>query len=904
MIRILIVDDQKSVRRTIKCLLEPDPNIVVVGFAHDGYEAVELAAALNPDIILMDLQMPNLDGLSVTKLINQQNPEIAIIILSSYGQDQLLYMALNAGAKGYVHKDTVSSLEIINIIRLTHKRNLFKNIENNKVKELQSFENGRSYKYGEAIESVVDYPGTIPNRHPNEPYLEKTNESKFDLLALLLILKRRYIPALMGFFGVMIGAGLYLIFAQRTYQASALISLEDRGKSISELGKNLTSVVDSNEYSPLASLSRLIKSKSVLNDALDRNFQEQNNYVREQIKDINVAQIKNNLSVNVVPNTNILEVSYVNADPELAYILLTEIIDAVIVTNTDTIRSEASSVRQFLEKEVSKQRQELSQIETAENRYREQEGIVAVDNQTANLVNSLNNLETQEQDLSTQIKELESKVNNIKQIAKVNDAESAYIKAKIGQDPQLQKLRSQLTDIETELAAARSNFTDNNPTVIAIVERRDKIFDLYQKQLGSVLGTETGSTPSEITADGFGQTENGLGQEVFSQLIINQTQLEANREKLQAVQIEKEKIKNQIALLPDKVQSLTELVRQKAQADESRQFLQRKLEEARIAEAQLVSNIQVVEQPSMPSSPSSPNTSSALAIATVVATVIMAGIILLLEKIDPTLYDGKRVEQKLNIPFLTALPYLPYTENSNRIKAFLSNSSLYEPYRFLLKRLESQSQNPLKIIVVTSAIALEGKSEVASHLGIVSAALSKKTLIIDAHFLFPKQHNTFKLESQPGLKDVVTCDWKIDRAVQQTEISNLSILTAGVVTSDSWMILESPKFKNILQQAATDYDLIIVDTPSVSSSCDAFSSSQYRGGLIIVTRPLHTPKDALEQTVVDLKKNKASILGFVVNNAEKPKQKLPNDSVKSKSKPAVLTGSVKKNSRRNTKEVS
>lgn len=898
MIRILIADDQKTARETIKYILQKDPEIVVVGSADDGHEAIRLAGILNPDLILMDLEMPNLDGLAATRLISQKYSDIKIVILSFQDREELLTQALNAGARSYLFKGIVDSQEILNTIHLVYEENSLK-IPTNKSPEIHGIQNNNGKRANNAIAEVADINGTFSK----EPHIEKISEAaKFDFPALLSILKRRCLPALMGFLSVFIGAGLYLILAQRNYQATALISLEDRGKSISELGKNLTSVIDSNEYSPLASLSRLIKSKSVLNDALDKDFQEQDD-VKKLIKNMDAAQIKQNLSVDVVPNTNILEISYVNADPELAYILLNEIIDAVIVTNTDTIRSEASSVRQFLEKEVSKQRQELSQIETAENRYREQEGIVAVDNQTANLVNSLNNLSTQEQDLSTQIKELESKVNNIKQIAKVNDAESAYIKAKIGQDPQLQKLRSQLTDIETELAAARSNFTDNNPTVIAIVERRDKIFDLYQKQLGSVLGTEAGSTPSEITADGFGQTENGLGQEVFSQLIINQTQLEANREKLQAVQIEKEKINNQIALLPDKVQSLTELVRQKAQADESLQFLQRKLEEARIAEAQLVSNIQVVEQPSMPSSPSSPNTSSVLAIATVVATVIMAGIILLLEKIDPTLYDGERAEQKLNIPFLAALPYLPYTD-SNRIKAFLSNSSLYEPYRFLLRRLESQSQNPLKIIVVTSAISLEGKSEVASHLGIVSAALSKKTLIIDVHFLCPKQHITFQLESQPGLKDVVTSGRRIDRVIQQTENTNLSILTAGVPTSDSWMILESPKFKNILQQAATDYDLVIIDTPSVSSSCDAFSLSQYSSGLVIVTRPLHTPKDALEQTIIDLKKNKAPILGFVVNNAEKQKQKLPNNSAQSKPKPALLIGSTKKNSRRNTKEVS
>ena len=908
MIRILIVDDQKSVRRTIKCLLEPDPNIVVVGFAHDGYEAVELAAALNPDIILMDLQMPNLEGLSATKLINQQNPEIAIIILSSYGQDQLLHMALNVGAKGYVHKDTVSSLEIINTIRLTHKRNLFKNIENNKVKELQSFENGRAYKYEEAIESVVDYPGTIPNRHPNEPYLEKNNESKFELSALLLILKRRYIPALMGFTGVLLGAILYLIFAPRNYQATALISLEDRQKSISEIGKNLSSVVGSNEYSPLASQAMLIASKPVLNDAIENIAREEADYslddhLLRQIKDISTGAIQGNLDVGVMPNTNILKVNYVHPSPELASILLNEIINAAIAKNTDIIRSEASSVRQFLENQVSKQSNELSQIEAAENRYREQEGIVAIDNQTANLVNSLNNLNTQEQDLLIQIKEQEAKLNNLKQITKVNDAESAYVESKVAQDPQLEKLRSQLTDVEAQLAAARSKYTDSNPTVIALIEEREKISNLYQEQVSSVLGAGSAISPSEVPINGISQTGDGLSQEVFTQLITTQTQLEADRDRLQAVQVAKEKLENQIALLPAKVQSLTELVRQKTQADESLKFLQRQLEEARIAEAQLVSNIQVVELANTPSSPSSPKTPVVLAIASVIGTILAGSIILLLEKIDSTLYDGKETEWQLNIPFLTTLPKLSDTSMGLReIKSFLNDRGLYEPYRSLLKNLESRLENRLKVIVVTSASSQEGKSVVASHLGAVSAMLSKRTLMIDAHLRQPEQNHLFDVKLRPGLREIVTEGLDLDRAVQSTRIKNLSVLTSGVSAKNSFAIVESPKIKNILQQAAFQYDLVIIDTPPVNSSCDAYTLSKYSDGLIVVTRPLHTDKKLLKQAVEELKRNKASILGFVINHANnKPMLKSDRDGIKKL--PLLLDSSQTNNSHRNIKEV-
>ena len=909
MIRILIVDDQKSARENINHILQQDQSIIVVGLAGDGHEAVKLAATLNPDVILMDLEMPNLDGLSATKLITQQNSKINIIILTVQDRKELLVQALNAGAKGYLLKG-VDSQEILNTIHLIYEGNPFLEVKSNKPEELSSVKNSNGYQYRDAIPIVANSHKTFPD----ELYLEKISERrKFDFLALLAVLKRRYIPALMGFSGVLLGAILYLIFAPRSYQATASISLEDRQESVSELGKNLSSVIGSNEYSPLASQAELIRSKPVLNDALKNIANEKSDYLindnlmkQIKLKDISPAAIQANLDIKIIPNTNILEVSYVNPDPELASFLLNEIINAVIARNTDIIRSEASSVRQFLEKEVSKQRNELIQLETAENRYREQKGIVAIDNQTANLVNRLNDLETQEQNLLTQIKEQEAKVNNLKQIARVNDAESAYIEGRIGQDSQLERLRSQLTDVEAELAAARSNFTDNNPTVIALLEKRDKISNLYQKQVSQVLGEEAAISPSKAPANGISQTDSGLGQEVFSQLITNQTQLEATRDKLQETQIAKEKLENQIALLPAKVQSLTELVRQKTQADESLKFLQRNLEEARIAEAQLVSNIQVVELATVPSFPSSPQIPMVLAIASVIGIILAVGIILLLEKIDSTLYDGKETEWQLNIPFLTSLPNLSDTTiNLRKIQSFLNNRELYEPYRSLLKKLESRLENRLKVIVVTSATSQEGKSVVTSHLGALSAMLSRRTLIIDAHLSQPEQYRLFDVKLQPGLREVVIESLNLDRAVQPTKIKNLSVLTAGISTENSFTILESPKIKKILEQAAIQYDLVIIDAPPVNSSCDAYTLSKYSDGLVMVTRPLHTNKKLLEQAVEDLKRNKASIIGFVINRAKNQNPVLKSDRDDIKRKLLLLPGSSQTNkSHQGTKEVS
>ena len=899
MIRILIVDDQKTIIERIKSMLQTESGLEIVGTASNGYEAIDLAATLAPDIILMDLEMPNLNGLAATKLITQQNPDFNIIIVTIQDRDDLLVQALSAGAKGYLLK-SVNAQEIIETIYLVYKGSELQKPKVNQLEELHSLKNNNNgYKNRAMFTRVADYSNTLTSNIDLEElnqqtvYPQPVPQSGFNFSALISILKRRYPYALMGFSGVLLGAALYLIFVQRTYQATASIILEDRQESISELGKNLSSILESREYSPLATQVELIRSKSVLNSAVENVAQKKDGYLTKRIS---ANKIREDLGIKIIPNTNILEVSYVNSDPELAQLLLNGIIKAVIDINTDSIRSEASSVRQFLEKQVSKQRNELSKLETAENSFRERKGIVDLDNQTANLVDNLNDLETQEQNLLTQIKEQEAKVNSLKQIAKVNDAESAYTRGRISQDRQLEDLRTQLTDVESELAAARSNFTDNNPTVIALLGKKEKILSLYQGQVKEVLGEGATLTP-ELTQKGFSQERNGLSQEVFIELITNQTQLEANKDKLKVIRVEKVKINNQIALLPAQVQSLTELVRQREQANESLQFLQRKLEEATIAEAQLVSNIQVVEEASKPFAPSSPKITLVLAIASIIGIILATSMILLLEKIDRTLYDGREVESQLNIPFLAALPHVPgSTKQLNRIKLFLKNRDLYEPYRYLLKRLESYR---LKVIVVTSATAEEGKSVVALHLGAVSAMLSRRTLIIDAHLDQPKQHLMFDVKLQPGLTEIVADRLSLAEVVQSTKIENLSVLSSGISTSNSCKILESPMIKNILQDAAIQYDLVIVDAPSVSSNCDAYTLSKYSNGLVMVTRPFYTNKNVLEQTVTELKRNKASIVGFVINNADKEKQQSNKDlDTINHSPPLLLDSSQANNSHR------
>ncbi|HYA17135.1 MAG TPA: response regulator transcription factor [Bryobacteraceae bacterium] len=115
-IRILLADDHGIVRQGLRAVIARDPTLEVAGESGDGRETVRLAEALNPAIVIMDIAMPHLNGIEATAQIVRRNPSTGVIILSMHSDETYLLRALNAGAKGYLLKDSAE----VDLIRAVH----------------------------------------------------------------------------------------------------------------------------------------------------------------------------------------------------------------------------------------------------------------------------------------------------------------------------------------------------------------------------------------------------------------------------------------------------------------------------------------------------------------------------------------------------------------------------------------------------------------------------------------------------------------------------------------------------------------------------------------------------------------------------------------------------------------
>ena len=134
--RVLIADDQTLFRTGLARLLDEDSRVEVVGQAADGAEAVALALKLKPDVILMDLKMPNVDGIEATRQLVAADPAVNVLILTTFEADNYVIQALKAGARGYVLKDSLASAIVSSIVAVMAGERVMASAVANRVLEM------------------------------------------------------------------------------------------------------------------------------------------------------------------------------------------------------------------------------------------------------------------------------------------------------------------------------------------------------------------------------------------------------------------------------------------------------------------------------------------------------------------------------------------------------------------------------------------------------------------------------------------------------------------------------------------------------------------------------------------------------------------------------------------------
>ncbi|MEM9482970.1 MAG: polysaccharide biosynthesis tyrosine autokinase [Cyanobacteria bacterium P01_F01_bin.116] len=718
------------------------------------------------------------------------------------------------------------------------------------------------------------------------------------LRSLTSALKRHYLVALATFTSVIGGSIVYLVVTPPVYESSIRLMVDPKEVSVSDLGRALNNLESSSEVNPLATQAEMLTSDHVIRKALLKVFPE-------DLSEADVASltwdVSGGLQAKIIPATNILELSLQYTEPKLTAKILDAVVESAVEDNIEVIRAKASTVREFLEAKIPDQQSRLKQAEAAENVYRQENGIVSLQEQTSSLINSLTSIENEERALYAQLQESTERLDLLQQVTGVEQLDIAYEAIRIGQDQELSDLRSRLTALEAAIIEGRSRLGDQHPELLALLGQRESLSQLYASKISPVVTLDF-----ENRLAG-GPASNQLSQDLIAGFITGEIENEALQQKLAAIQNDRIQLESRLAEIPRLQQPLASLSRERQEAEDALKLLMSKLEEARIAEAQLINNVRVLGQAGIPTDAAAPNPPAVLVIAIVTGLIFASGVVLLLEAMDNTLRDEDEARMILQLPVLGNLPKLPPgtlvsecqpgSPANEYLGRFLDNPMLIEPYHSLLQVLESitterpqdgysssganieffwddsiqfSKQPKAKIIVVSSSFMGEGKSAVVTHLAAVQAMLSRKTLIIDANFSQPLQHEFFDIPSYPGLSDVVSGNNVLSEAIRPTSIENLSVLPQGLFHERPSILPEKASMKMLLDEAASQYDWIIIEASPITLASDAATFSQYTDGLLMVVRPNFMPREKMRQTIERFQQRGTSILGVVINESQTP----------------------------------
>lgn len=666
-----------------------------------------------------------------------------------------------------------------------------------------------------------------------------------------------------AFLSVFGGLLVYLLITPRMYSARVRLILDEKpATSISPLGRDLAQTSGDNSKA-LATQEELVRSKKVLSKAIARHQQSQDNGIAQEIT---MGDVRSELETRVVPGTQIIEISFSHEDPATTATLLNLIATSVVQENAESIRSEARATRKFLEDQIPRKQQQLVSIEAAISQFKQNYNIVSLEGtDNKRLTQSITEAEKVAEDISAQLRQAQARNLALSKVTGKDTPQETYQSTKAGQDPELISLRSQLADLESQLKLKRESLTEEHPDIQKLLNEKNAAQLLYQEKLLNLSDNQSEvQNPNSVAAD-------KVTQDLSEKLILSDVEQKELREKLLSNQEYISSLKDRRQQFPVLEKTLASLTRQMETATQSVKLLKQKLDEARIAEAQLVSNLRIIEEAAKPSSPTSPNTPSLLFLGTVAAFVFSIGIILVLEGLDNTLRDPDDIDTLTELPLLGLIPQ----QNRSLLQSTLPEIDLYsdpvllESFRTLSKNIQFKNSSESKVLIVTSAISNEGKSHIASSLAIVSAMMSKKTLLIDADMRRPSIHNSFQLLLKPGLQDILRngSAEANSTAVQQTPIKNLSVITAGHFSNDNAFSFESQNINSLLNSLERSYESIIIDTPPVMACADALTLSHGSCQTLIVAKLNLTPRDVLKRAIDIFHSNNVNLVGLVINGS-------------------------------------
>ena len=465
MIRILLVDDQKTVRESLRAWLEPVENFEIVGTASDGYSAIEQVEILKPDIVLIDLEMPVLDGVETTRMICQKFIGVKVIVLSMHDGNKYVSRSLQAGAIGYLLKNTPQEelIEAISFVNLGYSQfapGLINKITDS-IPKFQTVEAKNNKVSG------LDHAQLIKLNNLNLDNVQFQTESKprskkFYLTILLL-----------GNLVIWGGSLAYLQFKKPSYESKWAIALPASNSSTSieipgvgQASSQSESPYNSDFSDPRENYKFLASTEEVIENAAQK--------LGMPIEEFGKPKI------NTPANTTLIEFKIEGEKPKLAQAKAIALQESLMLSLKSLRADESKNRGQDLENTIKVAAKKLQTARQKLSQFQLDSGLSSTD-QTSNLTYNIEQLRKQQTETVAQEQKIKSRSNELQKSLSISTQEAAEALA-LQSDQQFKEYLNSYSQIGRDLVNLKAKFSANHPSVISKQAEQDKTqAELYRR---------------------------------------------------------------------------------------------------------------------------------------------------------------------------------------------------------------------------------------------------------------------------------------------------------------------------------------------------------------------------------------------------------------------------------------
>ncbi len=533
--------------------------------------------------------------------------------------------------------------------------------------------------------------------------------------------------------------------------------------------------------------------------------------------------------------TNIIEISYQGTNPGLTRDVVNTLAQ-VYLERTVTVKSEeARRTVDFIERQLNEVKGQLNKAEENLAVYKQKSGAVQLDAEGQALVQNLADLEKQHSTLALGQSQLLFAVDSLKDAMKRGESYSPSVML---DDPVVAALAQSLADLEVKKQGLLVEYTESHPAVQDIDSR---ILEVQRKLLATYLAARKDLDVRTKSLDGD----------------------VADYEK-------------RLKKLPRAEQQLARLTRLTTVTADSYTFLLQKHEEARIAKASTISNINVIDPAITPRIPIKPNKKKNLLLGLIVGLMAGVGLAFFLDYLDDTIKDAEQAKRVLGWGVLSVIPFIGERKEGNgesdKQRVLISHleprSGAAEAFRSLRTALHfaAGGDREKKIHLVTSAFPGEGKTTVAANLAETMAQTGARVLLVGCDLRRPTLHTIFDFPRSPGLTEVLVGDAGLEESIHSTGINALDYIGSGAIPPNPAELLGSDKMRELLDDLRERYDTILLDAAPLLAVTDTALLTRVADQVAVVMEAGAVPLKAAQRLQEMLRSAQAPVAGLILND--------------------------------------